>query len=379
MKRKIAFVDEFGTNSFDFQHQSTHFIVSAIIIDKEKQTELSQQINEITQKYYPNSELKSAKVGKNEAKRMEILTELLQVDFKIFALVVDKRKLYGLGFKYKKPFYKYLFKLLYAELHKAMEVDMCASINEKKSFMKEFAYYLEKNYIVSTLFADETFTFEHTAKSPPLQLANFISGTLARVHDTHKKSKNAHIFDNLLAQKVKIIKYFPDESPILEYAPDTEDEYFNRDIADTSVRRITDCIARKQNSKNEEELDQIAFLSLLLTYLRVDIRKSVPTKEIMKHLMQDKEKGKGEHYFRSEIIAKLRDEGILIASSQKGYKIPVCQKDIYEFINHSNTMIINMLKRVKKAQEMIMFATDDTLDVLQKEEYALLKKVIDVL
>ncbi len=379
MKRKIAFVDEFGTNSFDFTTHSTHFIVSAVIIDKEKQTQATQQINEIITKYFPDGEMKSAKVGKNDTKRLEILNELLKIDFKIFALVVDKRKLYGLGFKYKKPFYKYLFKLLYTELHKAMDVDMCASTHDKKSFMREFATYLEKNYIVSTLFTEQTFTFENSVASPLLQLSNFISGTFARIYDTHKKSVNSPKFENLLAQKVKIIKYFPDESPILEYAPDKEDEYFNHDIANTSVRRITDFIERKQHSKEEEELDQVAFLSLLLTYLRVDIRKSVPTKEIMKHLMEDKEKGKGEHYFRSEIIAKIRDAGILIASSQKGYKIPVCEKDIYEFVNHSNTMIINMLKRVKKAQEMIMLATDDDIDILQKDEYSLLKKAIGIL
>lgn len=379
MKKKIAFIDDFGTNSFDFAHQSTHFIVSAVIIDKEKQPKIQAQINQIQEKYFPNSPLKSAKIGKNDSKRIEVITELLQIDFKIFALVVDKRKLYGLGFKYKKSFYKYLFKLLHAELYRTIEVDMCANIREKKSFMKEFAHYLEKNLVISTLFAEETFTFENLDTSPLLQLANVVGGTLTRIHDAHKKSENAQVFEQLLAQKVKIIKYFPDETPILEYAPDKEDEYFNRDIADTSVRHITDFIARKQNAKNEEELDQVAFLSLLLTYLRVDMRKSVPTKEIMKHLMQDKPKDKGEHYFRSEVIAKLRDEGILIASSQKGYKIPVCEKDIYEFINHSNTMIIGMLKRVKKAHELIKLATDNTLDVLEKEEYFLLKKAISVL
>jgi len=82
------------------------------------------------------------------------------------------------------------------------------------------------------------------------------------------------------------------------------------------------------------------------------------------------------HYFQTKVIAQLRDAGVLIASSSRGYKLPASQSDLYDFVNHSNTIIEPMLSRVKRFRDQIYTATDGEVDILSQEEYALIRKVV---
>jgi hypothetical protein len=83
------------------------------------------------------------------------------------------------------------------------------------------------------------------------------------------------------------------------------------------------------------------------------------------------------HYFRSRVIAKLRDQGLLISSSPAGYKLPSSEKDLYEFINQSNTTITPMINRIAKCRDRIKIVTKNQLDILDKSEYSILKRIVD--
>lgn len=377
MGYKFAFVDEFGTNSFNFEKETTHFIVTAILVEPSDLEQVQNEVEKIRKKYFQTGEMKSNKVGSNDKRRVEILTNLLQLNFKIFSVVVDKQKLQGKGFQYKKSFYKYCSGLLYNELYRTIEVKAFADEHGSNPFMKEFEKYLSVRNIKINLFESSSFSFENSKNSVIIQVADIISGTLARIHDTHKKSDSPQVFEDLLKDKILKIKHFPDNAPLLEYAPTQDDDSFNREIATSSISRIEDYINKHTKSKKEEHRDQIAFLELLKVYLRIDLKKPIPTKELIKHLIQNKIKNNTEHYFRSKVIARLRDEDILIASSNKGYKIPVCEKDMYKFINHGNSIIINMLRRIKKAKEGIALATNGKIDILDKPEYKILQNIIE--
>jgi len=83
------------------------------------------------------------------------------------------------------------------------------------------------------------------------------------------------------------------------------------------------------------------------------------------------------HYFQTKVIAPLRDAGVLVASSSRGYKLPASKQDLYDFVSHSNTIIEPMLSRVKKFRDQIVRATDGKLDILAADEYKLIRKVVD--
>ena len=83
------------------------------------------------------------------------------------------------------------------------------------------------------------------------------------------------------------------------------------------------------------------------------------------------------HYFQTKVITPLRDAGVLIASSSKGYKLPANESDLYDFVNHSNAIIEPMLSRIKKFKDQIRLATDGKLDILDRSEYKIIRKVLE--
>jgi len=81
-------------------------------------------------------------------------------------------------------------------------------------------------------------------------------------------------------------------------------------------------------------------------------------------------------YFRSNVIGQLRDKGVIIASSAKGYKIPCCVNDIMDFVDLSHTMIHPMIERVRKTRNQLLLATKKDLDIVKNEKYEYLRKLL---
>ena len=76
MKRVIAFADEFGNNSFDFENQGSHFIIASVIMNQDELSEIKEQLESIRKKYFQTGEIKSSKVKYNHKRRILILNEL---------------------------------------------------------------------------------------------------------------------------------------------------------------------------------------------------------------------------------------------------------------------------------------------------------------
>lgn len=62
MNTKYAFTDEFGGHGYNFENEgcSTHFIVSAIIVDEKDIHEVNDAVQKIRDKYFPNGEINRA-------------------------------------------------------------------------------------------------------------------------------------------------------------------------------------------------------------------------------------------------------------------------------------------------------------------------------
>jgi rare lipoprotein A len=69
------------------------------------------------------------------------------------------------------------------------------------------------------------------------------------------------------------------------------------------------------------------------------------------------------------IVAKLRDDGVLIASSSHGYEIPTCTKDILTYIEQTDTIVSPMLSRIGKCRTLIKKETDGKLDILDDKQF----------
>jgi hypothetical protein len=114
------------------------------------------------------------------------------------------------------------------------------------------------------------------------------------------------------------------------------------------------------------------------------IQKVSPHYFISTHELMDKLKNEiGLEYsvrlFRKNIIGNLRDNNIIIVSSNKGgYKLPVNKSDLTEFVNRYNSILQPMLSRMKKCRDSILLGSMNEIDILEYPEYEFLKEIIEL-
>ena len=383
MNNICAFADEYGTNSFDFEKVGTHFIVASIVVDRAKQAALEDSLDEIRRRNFQKGEIKSLHVRGNHNRRVRILKELLALDFTIYALVVDKKRLYGEGFRYKKSFYKFVNGLLYQELFKTFpNLELTVDEHGSNDFMRGFRSYVEKQHI-PTLFSGSQFHFSNSTASPLVQLSDFIVGTLGYVFDEQKRNSNSQQLFELLQPRLSGIKYFPNNfrDASIAIAQSNPDTGFHQTIADLSVNLAKNFIEETQPD-SQEEIDQINCVRLLLLYLTsYNPQLFVSTKELIRNLSFGRPKRLTEHTFRTKVVAKIRDTGVLIASSsageKTGYKLPCSKDDLYRFVSHGSSVIVPMLARIDSCRKQIKLATQNEVDILDDLQFIALKKLLD--
>jgi hypothetical protein len=374
-----AFADEFGNNSFDFQSQGSHFIVATVITKTENIENLKVQVRELRQKHkFQTGELKSSKVATDYSRRKRILEDIAKLDVSIYAVIIDKTKLTGEGFNFKKSFYKFTNNLLYKELYRTFPaIDLYVDEHGGNDFLKEFKKYVEKNHL-RNLFSGADFNIQNSKQNELIQLADFVAGSLGYIFDELKKSEHSEEFQSILAPKISSLTQFPPPKWSYEEIQQSNiDESFDSRIAEVSITRIQNFLD-KETGSDQQKIDQINFLKLLLWLQRAYPKnRYTTTSEILGHLNQNRPVKIQDEYFRTKVVGNLRDKGILIASGRQGYKIPTTTKDLDNFVNHGKRIILPMLNRIKEARNAIKLATMNELDLLERPEYEELKKLID--
>lgn len=379
MQEHLAFLDEWGNNGLDFTKQgvSTHFIVTALIVRRADLPEAEAQIEVVRQQFFQQGPIKSAKVGPDDKRRKLILGSLLTAPFQVFALVVDKRQLRGEGFYYKGSFYKFLHGLADRELYRTFpDLELVADRHGSETFMEGFVQYVYNRHI-PTLFNQARFGFVTSALDALVQAADFIAGTLARCYDETVLSPNRTEFVQLLSPKLLTLTYWPDvfAPSVVQTSPDQA--RYNPALAELGVNLVQDFLHRKLASRAPQEVDQVTCIQYLLFHFRhIDPTRYISSRELMAHIEERRGVVLPLHYFQTRVIAPLRDAGVIIASSSKGYKIPACEQDLYDFVNHSNTIIQPLVARIRKCRDRIRLATDGAIDVLDRDEYANLKPLL---
>ena len=377
MKQVVAYADEFGNNSFNFDEQGSHFIIASVIINKDELEIVNLQLEAIRKKFFQTGEIKSSKVKYNHKRRILILNELTKINFSVYAVVVDKRKLFGEGFQYKKSFYKYLNGILYKELYRTFpQLELKVDEHGGNDFMKSFKKYVEKNHIRS-LFSGSEFYVKKSHNELGVQLADFMAGTLGYIFDELKKSEESNKFSQLIESKLISLNNFPKQFDPKDLNESELFSEYDETISTLSINRVNDFID-KTTGNNQEDRDRLNFLKLLLLFHQSNHHKKYTTSnEFINHLNVNREKGMTKEQFGSKVVGPLRDKGILIASSRDGYKIPTTVMDMKKFINHGKSIILPMLRRIEECRNAILLATTNEYDILDENEYRKLKQIIE--
>ncbi len=381
--KKYAFVDEFGAFGTDFENSgcSTHFIITAIIVDEDDLSTVSNGVEVVRKRYFQTGEIKSSRVKHNHKRRKIILNELKKLPFHIFSFVCDKRKIYeNSGLRYKKPFYKFLNNLVYQELRIAYS-NLIITADEigSNDFLISFANYVRSKEIPLGLFDKSAFRFENSKNSNIIQVADIISGSLAYNYDNKKIAEaDGYNYRAMLSDKILRIKEFPETFDTFNVTQNSLNPEYNPQIADICYRKARRFIETHQNEDDVEVKQQIAVLNyLLFRFMNKSPRNYIPTKELINQLMYLGYDKLSIQSFRNKIIAKLRDNEVIISSSSSGYKIPSTEKELYDFVNHGKSIIMPMLHRLKICNDVIRMGTEGHIRLFERAEYQQLAKMVE--
>ncbi|MCL1821076.1 MAG: DUF3800 domain-containing protein [Oscillospiraceae bacterium] len=384
MERVYAFTDEYGAFGWDIDNPTvtTLFIVTAIVVKESDLEELRKSVEEVRIKHFQTGEMKSSGVGANHNRRRRIVADILPLPFNIFSICVDKRELPVVdypGLRHISSFYKFINNIVHKELRRAYkQLTIVADQSGTDTYMESFARYVAGCQDVRDLFGEADFLFEDSKSDIIIQLADLISGTLGHQYDPSKHAEDTPNYYKMLEKKIFRIEHYPKHfnSYILENSA-IASEYDER-IAKICFEQARTYINTHEDNEDVEVQARVATLKyLLFRFMNNDTRKYIPTWEL-RNLLENMEIGRiSTHRFRSGIIAKLRDEGIIIASSKNGYKIPSRESELYDFINHGATVVLPMLGRLQKCREIIKMGTHNNLDLLAHDEYAALRKYFD--
>ncbi len=379
-EKEYAFIDECGNFGFDFDKPgvSSHYIISAVVVSESKISDLEQGVEAIRKKYFQTGEMKSSGISKNQKRREALLSEISKLDFHHYTVVIDKRKInLTSGLIYKKSFIKYLNSMLHKELKITFpKLQLISDTHGNKDFMREFEKYVnERNQ--PNLFEEYEFGFINSKSNVIIQLADIIAGTISYNYEESKDKTLFKRFYSFIEDKTLSIVEWPKgyEDFTYEYERYSDGGY-DKIIYMNSQRLVIDYINKNENSDEIEIRERVFVLKYLMTMLLTNSR-YIKSSELIYNLKLLTKHDYSHHYFKSKIIAKLRDEGILISSSNKGYKIPETEEDIYNFVNRTNLMIQPMLNRIMKARERVLSATKNEFDILNKDQYKKLKKFFD--
>ena len=383
MGRGYAFTDESGAFGWQLDNPtvSTYFIIGAIIVQEGNLESVRAQVEEVRKKYFQTGEMKSSSLGKNHQRRKRILAELLKVNFSIFSVVIDKSQLIEMkGLHFKPSFYKFTNNIVHKELKRAFrEITIVADEIGGSEYMQSFAKYVKERQDIPNLLNDAAFRFENSKNDVLIQLADLISGSIAYDFDPHRGDTSQN-YRRMLEKKFIRIELYPKN--IETYTVDTSAlaESYDKDVADICMRQALIFLGKHEDDEDVERKAQVIILKyLLFRFMNNDQRKYIPTKELKNQLLYSLEQEFSTQTFRTRIIGKMRDEGVIIASSspKKGYKIPATKAELYDFINHGTTIILPMLERLKKCRDTIKLGTANQLDLFEKTEYSNLKKYFD--
>lgn len=382
MTKILAHIDEFGTNSIETQKDgvSSHFLICATLIKEENLIPAKKIIDEVRKTHFQNSEIKSSNVKRaKHTRRLTILNELNQIDFTIYLIVVDKEEINSEGLSIKESFYKYFNKLLVTDLNRINnKITFIADQIGTTEYQKSFQKYIENKVTQYDLFNEtKLFEFSDSKENNLVQLSDFIVGSLAKCFDKKHFQENSSEYLTLLKDKLNV-RFWPNN--IANYLrTDKETENFDPKIAELSLNLVKDYIAKNEKKDETDFIAQIYLLKYLMLIQKVSPHYFIQTHELMDKLKNEIGLEYSVRLFRKNIIGNLRDNNVIIVSSNSGgYKLPVNKSDLTEFVNRYNSILQPMLSRMKKCRDSILLGSMKEIDILDHPEFESLKEIIEL-
>ena len=380
MSGRTAFIDECGSFGFDFSSEgnSKYYLLCAVIVDDDEIDGLHEKIETVKKNSgFANTELKSSKVGNNIEKRNRIVSLLSPIPFRVILFVADKERFAKDSpiTEYKQSFIKFLHQRFYDQLYKSYpKLKIIEDEVGSSEFQTSFRKYVENHRPEYNLFNQYDFDYTDSKDEVLVQLADFVGGTINK----YLVEENVPNYVEMLRGKIVSYEEFPNKQEPYWGKINPEDCKYDKDIYTLSVKCARDYIEKNNKSDSFEIKARIVLLKYLLFYVEnIDPVRFVSSYEVIGKIQEVLGHKTSKTYLFRRIIAPLRDDGVILSSCNKGYKIPVSMDDIITYFNQTHSTVAPMLHRIEVCRNLIQKKTIGKLDVLDDPAFSRYKRYFD--
>ena len=374
-----AYVDEAGDPHLSLEKAGTSefYVVCAVLVDENNAPHLARRLDEVRGEHFGPSEMKSSGVGGNTQRRGKLIISIVNAGVKFYAIIVDKKKIdKDSGLQWKTSFIKYLHGRLYKRLYRAFSnLRVYADAHGSPEFMDSFKKYLEGRY-QGHLFEKQIFAMVKSEDEVAVQAADIIAGTLLRVY-SGKDSKE--LVAALTPATILIERWPPDASmpDVVSGIPD--EEKYDHLVAEQGVMLARQHITSNADTNDPDAESRVEALRYLLYRYELDPSVYVEAKTVLDHVNLTREEVYSLQAFRSNVIGRLRSEGVIIASSNQGCKIPNSASDMHEYVSLVDGQAVPYLERLAVARNHLKFITTGEYDIVDSNKFPKLRKCLDAL
>ena len=374
---RVAYIDECGNFGFDFDKAGTskYYLLCAIVVENDKLDKLHADFEKIKKKSgFGNTELKSIRVPDN--KRSYIMNQVLPLDFRIVLFIADKEKfIKGSPItEYRTSFIKYLDQHLYNLLYQAYP--KLKIIQDKigwPEFQESFKKYVDEHRPDYNLFNQYEFDLVNSEDQILVQLADFIGGSITK----SLLDVSSIDYMELLRGKITSTEFFPPEHEPYWGKVRPEDVQYDEKVFSLAKKSANDFINKHKEDGTDDRKMQVVVLRYLLTHVLFNPTAYVYSDELVRQLRENVKIRVVRNTLFRRVIAPIRDEGVILASCNKGYKIPISVDDLMTYLNQSLTTVGPMVHRMGICRNLVKQGTDGELDLFDDAALIRFKRYFD--
>ena len=283
------------------------------------------------------------------------------------------------GLAYKGSFIKYVNSLLYSRLYRSIpDLAIYADEHGSEEFINSFSSYIEKNHIPD-LFHRSSLKMVSSFSNVLVQVSDFLVGTLAKVYESKANAALREKYIELIETKTIDLVEWPTKYQSY-FSPDTSGNKFDQEIHSHALKMAEGYAESLSDSLEPDDHLRFVVLNHLVFISRMSAKPDyLPTSKLLEHLKSLGHGSVSEQQIRSVVISNLRDNGVIISSCSRGYKIPNQYSDLYDFVERVNSLILPLLGRLNIARNSYLLATDGDVDLLKGVNYPQLVKLLDLL
>jgi len=352
--RQNIYIDESGTPVLNDEC----YAICAVACNEDDKSSDEQQLEIIRKKHRGGAELKSSAVGGRSRIREAICQDLAALNSRCIVFIVRKKYLHkDGGFPYKKSAYKYCQRRLFEKVYRGLyEVKVTIDSFGNEEFMDGFKKYINKHFQPSIFNPHKHLTVSSPADTPMLQIADFVAGTVRRFAQGDDDETAYKQLEPILS----VVEVWPraTQEPRIEEESEELDLEIERHCTNASMEFLEstdDDLLREALEyllySAEESPDNFVCGDRLLDYLKQE------------GLAEDQ---KDKAWLQQKIIAPLRDQGVPVAASRDGYKIPRCRKDLSIFVDFVSQKTLPYLKKVNNMRNSLFLGLGNQYDMLDE-------------